>query len=71
VQYNILQPQVPLQLPCYDFTPITTQTHTGTYRVKTYPAGITRFTQSSFRSATGGMYKANITFHRSVLIYDY
>jgi hypothetical protein len=31
---EVIQPQVPLRLPCYDFTPITTHTF-GTYLPRT------------------------------------
>jgi len=28
---EVIQPQVPLRLPCYDFTPITDQTVDGSF----------------------------------------
>jgi hypothetical protein len=65
---EVIQPQVPLRLPCYDFTPITTHT-LGTC----LPIGVSTMTSGtrSFRGVTGGVYKARERIHRSVLISDY
>jgi len=64
----VIQPQVPLRLPCYDFTPITTHTF-GAYP----PNGVGPATSGTrgFRGVTGGVYKARERIHRSVLISDY
>ena len=64
----MIQPQVLLQLPCYDFTPITTHTF-GTrplYRLAKMTSGI-----DDFRGVTGGVYKVRERIHRVVLIRDY
>jgi len=63
----VIQPQVPLRLPCYDFTPITSHT-LGAYFPKVSPAtsGTT-----DFRGVTGGVYKARERIHRGMLIHDY
>ena len=52
---EVIQPQVPLRLPCYDFIPITTHTF-GTF----LPRGIGSATSGavSFHDVTGGVYKA-------------
>ena len=64
---EVIQPQVPLRLPCYDFTPIIDQTVVGSLpKVKPPTSGPT-----NFRGVTGGVYKARERIHRSVLIYDY
>jgi hypothetical protein len=65
---EVIQPQVPLRLPCYDFTPITPHTF-GTC----LPIGVSSVTSGtrSFRGVTGGVYKARERIHRSVLISDY
>ena len=64
----MIQPQVLLQLPCYDFTPITP--HTLDIRL---PFGLAKMFlgTDSFRGVTGGVYKARERIHRIVLICDY
>ena len=64
---EVIQPQVPLRLPCYDFTPITTQTLDGSVLAVGSPAS----GSSSFRGVTGGVYKARERIHRGMLIRDY
>ena len=64
---EVIQPQVLLQLPCYDFTPIMNHT-LGAISLAV------RMTTSStihFRDVTGGVYKARERIHRVVLIRDY
>jgi hypothetical protein len=64
---EVIQPQVPLRLPCYDFTPITAHTLGGCLpKVSSPTSGI-----NSFRGVTGGVYKARERIHRDVLIRDY
>jgi hypothetical protein len=65
---EVIQPQVPLRLPCYDFTPITSHT-VGAY----LPCGLAPATSGTtgFRGVTGGVYKARERIHRGVLIRDY
>jgi len=57
----VIQPQLPLRLPCYDFTPIIDPTFDGClHRVVSPPAsGI-----ADFRGVTGGVYKARERIHR-------
>jgi len=58
----VIQPQLPLRLPCYDFTPITGPTFDGSLLAVRPPAsGVTRF-----RGVTGGVYKARERIHRSI-----
>ena len=64
---EVIQPQVPLRLPCYDFTPITSQTLDGSLpKVGSPSSG-----SASFRGVTGGVYKARERIHRGMLIRDY
>ena len=65
---EVIQPQVPLRLPCYDFTPIINHT-LGTY----LPCGLAPATSGTtdFRGVTGGVYKARERIHRGMLIRDY
>jgi hypothetical protein len=64
---EVIQPQVLLQLPCYDFTPITSHT------LGTCPLAVSSVTSSttSFHDVTGGVYKARERIHRGMLIRDY
>ena len=64
---EVIQPQVLLQLPCYDFTPITSHTlGAGILAVSSATSSAT-----CFRDVTGGVYKARERIHRGVLIRDY
>jgi hypothetical protein len=65
---EVIQPQVPLRLPCYDFTPITSHTLGACL-----PCGLAPATSGTtgFRGVTGGVYKARERIHRDVLIRDY
>jgi hypothetical protein len=58
---EVIQPQVPLRLPCYDFTPVAEPTV-----VSCLPSG-----QSNSHGVTGGVYKAWERIHRGMLIRDY
>ena len=64
---EVIQPQVPLRLPCYDFTPVTDLT------VACCPLAVG--TQSSGKTnshgVTGGVYKARERIHRVMLLRDY
>ncbi len=64
---EVIQPQVLLRLPCYDFTPITSHTLDG------YPLAVELLASSTtgFRDVTGGVYKARERIHRCLLISDY
>ncbi len=64
---EVIQPQVPLRLPCYDFTPVTRQT----LGVSLPKVGSTTSGSSSFHGVTGGVYKARERIHRGMLIRDY
>jgi hypothetical protein len=64
---EVIQPQVLLRLPCYDFTPIMNYTLDGCSLAVSPPAS----SAIHFRDVTGGVYKARERIHRSVLICDY
>src|SRR5262249_15476252 len=64
---EVIQPQVLLRLPCYDFTPIMSYTLDGCFLAVSPPASST----AHFRDVTGGVYKARERIHRGVLIRDY
>ena len=64
---EVIQPQVLLRLPCYDFTPIADPTFDSSLpRVGPLASGVT-----NFRGVTGGVYKARERIHRDMLIRDY
>ncbi len=64
---EVIQPQVPLQLPCYDLTPVIDPTIDGCLLSVSAPAS----SETNSHGLTGGVYKARERIHRSVLIYDY
>ena len=64
---EVIQPQVLLRLPCYDFTPITSHTLDGYLLAVELPASST----TGFRDVTGGVYKARERIHGSMLICHY
>ncbi len=64
---EVIQPQVLLRLPCYDFTPIMNHTLDGCPLAVGSPAS----SATHFRDVTGGVYKARERIHRGILIRDY
>lgn len=64
---EVIQPQVPLRLPCYDFTPVMNHT------VVNVPPKVRLSTSGAAHShgVTGGVYKARERIHRDMLIRDY
>ena len=64
---EVIQPQVLLRLPCYDFTPIMNYTLGGCILAVSAPTS----SATHFRDVTGGVYKARERIHRGVLIRDY
>ena len=59
---EVIQPHLPVRLPCYDFVPIASPTFDGSLQKVRPPAsGVT-----DFRDVTGGVYKARERIHRSV-----
>jgi hypothetical protein len=64
---EVIQPQVPLRLPCYDFTPVADPTVVACpLAVGETPSG-----KTNSHGVTGGVYKARERIHRSMLICDY
>ena len=64
---EVIQPHLPIRLPCYDFTPIIEPTFGRALLAVTSPAsGV-----NDFRGVTGGVYKARERIHRGMLIRDY
>jgi hypothetical protein len=64
---EVIQPQVPLGLPCYDFTPVMDHSVASAPLAVRLPAsGATHS-----HGVTGGVYKARERIHRGILIRDY
>ena len=64
---EVIQPQVPLRLPCYDLVPITE------FALGTLFLAVTTVLLGAphFRGLTGGVYKAQEHIHRGMLTRDY
>ena len=62
---EVIQPHLPVRLPCYDFVPIANPTfdHSPHQKmvVRPWASGVT-----NFHDVTGGVYKARERIHRSV-----
>ena len=64
---EVIQPHLPIRLPCYDFTPVIAPALDGWALAVPPPAsGV-----NDFRGVTGGVYKARERIHRSMLTCDY
>ena len=64
---EVIQPQVPLRLPCYDFTPVAELTVVRCLqKVGARPSG-----KPNSHGVTGGVYKARERIHRVMLLRDY
>ena len=59
---EVIQPHVPVQLPCYDFTPVTSPTFDSALLAVTLLAsGV-----ASSHSVTGGVYKTRERIQRTI-----
>ena len=67
LEKEVIQPQVPLGLPCYDFTPVINHKVVSVLPKVKLP---TSFAANS-HGVTGGVYKARERIHRGMLIHDY
>ena len=64
---EVIQPQLPLLLPCYDFVPVISPAFGGSLLAVSFPtSGVT-----NSHDVTGGVYKARERIHRAVLIRGY
>ena len=64
---EVIQPHLPIRLPCYDFTPVTGSTFDSSLlTVGSLASGI-----SDSHGVTGGVYKTRERIHRNILICDY
>ena len=64
---EVIQPHLPIRLPCYDFTPVIGPTFDGSFlSVRSPASGVT-----DSHGVTGGVYKTRERIHRDILIRDY
>ena len=64
---EVIQPHLPIRLPCYDFTPVIGPAFGGSLqKVKSPALGI-----RDSHGVTGGVYKTRERIHRDILIRDY
>ena len=64
---EVIQPHLPVQLPCYDLVPVTSPT-LGACLLAVSPA---TSSVADFHDLTGGVYKTRERIHRSVLTCGY
>ena len=64
---EVIQPHLPIRLPCYDFTPVIGPTFgSSLLSVGSLTSGVT-----NSHGVTGGVYKTRERIHRDMLIRDY
>ena len=64
---EVIQPHLPIRLPCYDFTPVIDPAFgSSLLAVGSLTSGIT-----NSHGVTGGVYKTRERIHRDILIRDY
>ncbi len=68
---EVIQPHLPVRLPCYDFTPITESTLDACLEGASPLVSPAASGVPGFRGVTGGVYKARERIHRGVLTRGY
>ena len=64
---EVIQPHLPIRLPCYDFTPVIEPAFDSSFlTVRSLASGI-----PNSHGVTGGVYKTRERIHRGMLIRDY
>ena len=64
---EVIQPHLPIRLPCYDFTPVIEPAFgSSLLTVGSLTSGVT-----DSHGVTGGVYKTRERIHRDILIRDY
>jgi hypothetical protein len=64
---EVIQPHLPIRLPCYDFTPVMNLT----VAIALLAVRLTASGETHSHGVTGGVYKARERIHRDMLIRDY
>ena len=63
----MIQPHLPVRLPCYDFTPVADLTVADCLLA----VSVSSLGKTNFPGVTGGVYKARERIHRVMLLRDY
>ena len=64
---EVIQPHLPIRLPCYDFTPVINPAFGSSFlSVRSLTSGVI-----DSHGVTGGVYKTRERIHRGILIRDY
>ena len=64
---EVIQPHLPIRLPCYDFTPVIEPAFDSSFlTVRSLASGI-----PNSHGVTGGVYKTRERIHRGMLTRDY
>ena len=64
---EVIQPHLPIRLPCYDFTPVISPAFGSSLQmVGSLTSGV-----ADSHGVTGGVYKTRERIHRDMLIRDY
>ena len=64
---EVIQPHLPIRLPCYDFTPVIGPAFgSSVFAVRSLTSGVT-----DSHGVTDGVYKTRERIHRDILIRDY
>ena len=66
-QKEVIQPHLPIRLPCYDLTPVVNPTVVSALLTVRLPTS----GETHSHGLTGGVYKTRERIHRSMLICDY
>ena len=64
---EVIQPHLPIRLPCYDFTPVMNLTVVSVLLAVRLPTS----GETHSHGVTGGVYKTRERIHRDMLIRDY
>jgi hypothetical protein len=64
---EVIQPHLPIRLPCYDFTPVMSPTVV----IALLAVRLTTSGKTHSHGVTGGVYKTRERIHRDMLIRDY
>lgn len=64
---EVIQPHLPIRLPCYDFTPVMNPTVV----IALLAVRLTTSGKTHSHGVTGGVYKTRERIHRDILIRDY
>ena len=64
---EVIQPHLPVRLPCYDFTPVMKPTVDAAF----LSVGQTSSGEPHSHGVTGGVFKTRERIHRGMLIRDY